>query len=73
MGEVVTTLHGCNVKDGTARKLMLSALNSTTRRLSPTLTAGEKDARRILIFEELKAAIDLLYKEHEEDDKHMYR
>ena len=51
---------------------MHGALNST-RRLSPTLTAGEKDARRILIFEELKAAIDLLYKEHEEDDKHMYR
>ena len=42
-------------------------------RLSPTSTAGEKDVRRILIFEELKAAIDLLYKEHEEDDKHMYR
>ena len=60
MGEVVTTLHGCNVKDGTARKLMLSALNSTTRRLSPTLTAGEKDTRRILILRSSRqAAIDL--------------
>ena len=37
--------------------------------LSSTLTAGKRDTctRRILIFEELKAAIDL-HKEHEEDD-----
>ena len=58
-------LHGYNVKDGKE----IDGCHVKFR-LSPTSTAGEKDVRRILIFEELKAAIDL-YKEHEED-KHMY-
>ena len=62
-------LHGYNVKGG---KEIDAWCVKFDKKIVTYINSRGKGYKEDFDFEELKAAIDL-YKEHEEDDKHMYR